>query len=152
MSRRRKATTAAVLVISGGGIALGALILSGQGLDRASQWVIVVGFFVSTVLGAGGLALGWLSFRQASTSRETAQTGQIVRDSGSSGGVVQVSDVARNVRIRSVSSKSGRPLPTAPKRTPEPEGGEASQSVTGSDVGGSIEQVRRTGGDVDIER
>ncbi|MEV0133805.1 hypothetical protein AB0H83_35735 [Dactylosporangium sp. NPDC050688] len=38
--------------------------LTGQGLDNAEKWVSIVGMFVSVCLGIGGVALGWLTWRQ----------------------------------------------------------------------------------------
>ncbi|GIJ74332.1 hypothetical protein Voc01_092490 [Virgisporangium ochraceum] len=35
-----------------------------EGLERASAWVTVVGFFVATGLAVAGLVIGWLAWRR----------------------------------------------------------------------------------------
>ncbi|MEU8004176.1 hypothetical protein AB0B66_23720 [Catellatospora sp. NPDC049111] len=57
-----KVGVAAILVVVGG-IGAGWFLL-GEGLDRAEKWVSIVGMCVSMAMGAGGLVLGWLTWRQ----------------------------------------------------------------------------------------
>ncbi|WP_194820892.1 hypothetical protein [Micromonospora sp. S-DT3-3-22] len=65
MSRPFRTTAAAVLL--GGGLAGFVVLLAGQGLDRAEKWVSLVGVFASVALSAGGLGLGWLTWRHSRT-------------------------------------------------------------------------------------
>ena len=61
MSRTLKVIIATALFVVG---AVGAwLFLTGQGLDRAEKWVSIVVGVTSLVLGAAGLVLGWLTWR-----------------------------------------------------------------------------------------
>lgn len=66
MSRTLKVITAAMLV--GVGAAGAVVFLSGQGLDRAEQWVSIIGMVVSVALAAGGVVLGWLAWRHPHTT------------------------------------------------------------------------------------
>lgn len=70
MTRMGKVIAAGGLIVSGAILAAGAVWLRHQGLDRAGQWATVAGFFVSTVLGIAGLALGWLTFFSHSSKPE----------------------------------------------------------------------------------
>lgn len=57
MSRSLKVIIAATLVAAG---VIGCLVfLTGQGLDRATQWVSIVGTAVSAGVGVVGLVLAW---------------------------------------------------------------------------------------------
>jgi ABC-type transporter lipoprotein component MlaA len=56
VSLSRKVIAAVGLVVLGAAIAVAVVLLRTQGLDQAGQWVTVLGFFVSTVLGVAGLA------------------------------------------------------------------------------------------------
>ena len=63
MSRRPRVIVAVALVAVG--LVGCVLFLNGQGLDRAEKWVSLVGVFTSAAMSAGGLVLGWLTWRQA---------------------------------------------------------------------------------------
>lgn len=154
MSRYRKVIAAVGLVVLGAAIAVGVATLRGQGLDRAAQWVTVVGFFVSTVLGVTGLVLGWQTWRQTSAPAVASPPpapGQTM-DNVTAGEANQVSDVEGNVFFGAAASLSASgpiPVPPGPVAPPgRPEG----QSVTNTRVNGVIRQVRGVGGDVEIDR
>ena len=151
MSQSRKVMSALGLLALGVGVAVGVVLLQRQGLDRASLWVTVVGFFVSTLLGVTGLVLGWVTLRRTSSpAPASAPPGQTVSNVTTGSGVDQISDVAGSVHLGVTPPQ----LPTAPPvsphartTTPPPPAG---QSVTDTQVGGGIRQVRGVGGDVEI--
>ncbi|MFV2098973.1 hypothetical protein ACFHW1_26440 [Micromonospora sp. LOL_014] len=90
-------------------LALGgfALFLRDQGVERAGQWVSVVGFFISTALGVPGLAVAWLAWRRPSGTSiagapaaglRTARSGSISQNN--TGGVnVASTGVIGDVRL-----------------------------------------------------
>lgn len=75
MNRSRKVITAGSLVTLAGALVAGTLWLRDQGLDRASQWVTVAGFFVSTTVGLAGVVVAWLTLRQASEPAPPSERG-----------------------------------------------------------------------------
>src|SRR5688572_4028659 len=66
MTNRRNVIIAASLVVVS--LAGFTWFLTGQGLDDAEKWVSILGMFVSVCLGAGGVALGWLTLRHSRTT------------------------------------------------------------------------------------
>lgn len=131
----------------------GGLLLIGGGvwgavadLDAADKIASVVGA-VCAVLGLALSAYGVMLARRGSGAG-----GQSVTGSSVGGGVTQVRGVQGNVRIGSTGTPPAGPVvpPPAPS-TPlaAPPGG---QSVTGSQVAGSVHQVDGVGGDADIDR
>ena len=151
VSHSRKAAATVGLLVIGAALAVAAVLLRGQGLDRAGQWVAIMGFFVSTVLSAAGLVLGWLTWRQNKKHvAGSSASGQVVNNVAADG-VIQVSEVRGNVGIGVTASSSavvsGVPAPQAPAAPPSSEG----QSVTNSLVEGVIRQVRGVGGNVEID-
>ncbi len=61
---RRLLKVIAVATVLAGVSAGLVVVLAGQGLDRAEKWVSLAGVVVSVMLSGGGLALGWLTWRQ----------------------------------------------------------------------------------------
>jgi hypothetical protein len=124
-----------------------------QGLDRAGQWVTVVGFFVSTVLGVAGLVLGWLTWRQNNRPvAGSSPSGQTV-DNVTAAGVIQVSDVGGDLGVgTTVPSSAAVPVVPVAPRSMAPPASSQGQSVANSQVEGVIRQVRGVGGDVEIDR
>lgn len=57
MNRSLKVIIAGVLIVAG--LTGCVVFLTGQGLDRAAQWVSIVGTVVSVVVGVAGLVLAW---------------------------------------------------------------------------------------------
>lgn len=153
MSPSRKVIAAVGLLVLGAAIMIAVVLLRAQGLDRAGQWVTVVGFFVSTVLGVAGLVLGWLTWRQSKKPVSASPpSGQAV-DNVTAAGIIQVSDVEGNVRMgtKAPSSAAGPVVPAPPGLMSSPVLSQG-QSVINSQVEGAIRQVRGVGGDVEIDR
>ena len=122
MNHSRKVAAAVGLLVIGAAIAVAAVLLRGQGLDRAGQWVAIMGFFVSTVLGVAGLVLGWLTWRQNNGPvAGSSAVGQVVNNV-TADGVIQVSEVRGNVGIGvtapSSADASGVPAPLVPAAPP----------------------------------
>ncbi|WP_435206870.1 hypothetical protein [Micromonospora sp. bgisy143] len=62
MARKFGMTLAGLLMgIGATGVAV---LLAKVGLDRAEKWVSIAGAFGSTLIGAAGLAMGWLTLRR----------------------------------------------------------------------------------------
>lgn len=153
MDLSRKMITAVGLVVLGAAVAVGVALLREQGLERAGQWVTVVGFFVSTVFGVAGLALGWLTWRQTSTPVAASHpSGQVVGNV-TAGEVNQVSGVGGNVFFGAAApSSAAGPIPVPPGTVAPPVRRPEGQSVTNTSVSGVIRQVRGVGDDVEIDR
>jgi hypothetical protein len=86
VTRRRKVMYAVLLVLAGVVVAVFVEFLRREGLERASAWVTVVGFFVATGLAVAGLVLGWLAWRRpvagTGAAPATSPGGQQVDQSG----------------------------------------------------------------------
>ncbi|GAA3821650.1 hypothetical protein [Streptomyces chiangmaiensis] len=121
-----------------------ALYLATVGLEEAAMWATVLGLFVSLASLAATMGGIWRERR--------APSGQSVHGSAVGGGITQVSGTGGNVRItrRGHTATPPGPIPpTTPSGTATPEGD--GQSVRDSGTAGPVDQVRNTGGDVDIE-
>ena len=86
-----RVASAVFLVIVGAAAGAGWFLL-GEGLDRAEKWVSIVGVCVSIVMGAGGLLLAWLTWRQSRAGESptvAARGAGAVGVRGSSGGSIR---------------------------------------------------------------
>nr|WP_181411927.1 hypothetical protein [Streptomyces sp. F2] len=142
MSGKSQAWVGGLVSVAAVGALAGYLIT--VGLDDADKVASVIGLFVA--LAGLGVAIAGLR-RQARSSG-----GQSVQNSAISSGVSQISDTAGGVRI---TRRGGTPVPprTPPPATTHPPGSDAGdgQSVSGTTTGGSVNQVKNTGHDVEIE-
>ncbi|MFE3205843.1 hypothetical protein [Embleya sp. NPDC059237] len=122
-----------------------AVYLAVVGLDEADKWASVLGLFV---------ALAGLVVSMAGVRRERSSPGgQSVEGSVTSAGIAQVSDTGGSVRITRRGPGVAGPPPGAPGVPPvggTPPAGDG-QRVRDSAVGGPVDQVRNTGGDVEID-
>jgi hypothetical protein len=150
MSRLRRVSVASGFIVLGASLAVGVTLLHEQGLDRAAEWATVIGFFFSSALGVAGVGMGWLAVRQADRPSTTSSpTGQVV-DDVVSGGVDQIREVTGSVRYGTsprVAAGSSTATPADPQSPSAQTGG---QRVTHARIDGVIRQVRRVGGDVEI--
>jgi hypothetical protein len=126
------------------------------GLDNADKLASAVGAVVGLV-GLGVSVYGLASTRRTSATSPPAGSspGQSVDDSTVGGGVAQVKGVSGSVRIGAAPPSTGAAAPsgrTPRSATPPAAPGGSGQSVTGSQVHGSVNQVDGVGGDVEIDR
>ena len=86
VTQRRKVMYAVLLVLSGAAVAVFVEFLRREGLERASAWVTVVGFFAATGLAVAGLVIGWLAWRRpvggSGSGPSTSPAGPHVGQSG----------------------------------------------------------------------
>lgn len=135
-----------VIALAGGAIlslaAVGMAIYFGKvGLDNADKLASIIGLFVAIIGVALTVSGLWLNHRATNT-----QTGQSIGHSRVSGDVAQIRNVQGGIRI-------GRPQPSGatvasrPPSQPSSQSQEAkeTQSIRGSEIGGSVYQVENAG-------
>lgn len=137
----------AVAIVSTGGLAW---YLASVGLDAASKWAGVLGLFAALA----GVGVSILGLRRGSQGPGGA--GQSVHGSAVGGSVTQITG-AGHVRIHGAGAAGAGPAPAVPPADPVLPAVSApprveGQSVTGSRVNGSVDQVSGAHGDVEIRR
>ncbi|MFE7542942.1 hypothetical protein [Streptomyces platensis] len=126
-------------------LAVGALAgyLVAVGLDNADKVASVVGLFVALA----GLAVSAAGMRR----QARAGGGQAVENSDA-GSISQVASTDGSVKISRRGTPAGpRPAPPRQATPPAASPGEGGQIVRGTAAAGPVDQVRDTGGDVEIE-
>jgi hypothetical protein len=128
----------AVLACAALGIYFGSV-----GLSKANALAGVIGLFVA-VAGLGVSAWGILAARRAQVPG-----GQVVADSRV-GSINQVGSVGGNARISRGSARPEVPASSGPVVLPTSAADPGGQTVTGSEVTGTVSQIGNVGGDLDI--
>lgn len=127
-------------------LAVGALAgyLIAVGLDDADKVASVIALFVALA----GLAVSVAGLRRQARS----SSGQVVQSSSIGGGIAQIADTDGSVKIRRSGNPAGPPpAPPAGTTSPATSPSEGGQSVRDTATSGPVDQVRDTGGDVEIE-
>ena len=140
-----------------GGAAAGAVVvtlvvyLAVVGLDAAVKWASVLGLFVA-LAGLAVSVAGMRRERQGPGRQAAEHITQSVEGSAVGSGIAQVLKARGHVRIKHRAPAATQPLPPPPAAPPAgtPAPAEGGQSVRGTTVAGSVDQVRDTGG-VEIE-
>jgi hypothetical protein len=130
--------------LGGGGaiVAAAATFLAFQGLEDADKWASVLSFFV----GFAGLVVAVFGL----LPEKRPAPAQSVTGSTIGGGVTQVHGVRGNLRIGSppAAPRASGPDDARPPRPASETTGR--QSVAGSDVKGSLNQISEVGGDAEV--
>ena len=134
-----------------GGITIGVLACIGlavyfsiAGLSKATDLAGIFGLFVAVA--SFGVSLWGVMIARHAPPAE----GQSVAGSQVSGQLNQVDRVGGNVRISGMPSPAGAAASPRPAATAGPAPGPGGQSVTDSEVTGTVNQIRNVGGDLDI--
>ncbi|MFD5623328.1 hypothetical protein [Streptomyces yangpuensis] len=114
------------------------------GLDKADKTASVLGLLVAIA----GFVMAWFGNGRQVAVQQSVETSSV------GGGVTQITGTAGSVRVKrhgtpTGNSNSPNPPPAPPNPAVRPVG---TQSVAGSAVNESVDQVENTGGDVDIEQ
>lgn len=128
MGRILKVIIAAVLF--GAGAAGAVVFLTGQGLDRAEQWVSIIGIVVSVVLAAGGVMLGWLAWRHPTTTTPAPPPLPSVEASGAGSAAVGGNNRG------AITTNITNPAPGSPPAGPSMGGGVQARGAGAAAVGG----------------